>query len=205
MARQNNLAVKQIPFVGKNTVPRALRKDHWKPLCVLAFPNELQGLSAYQKLLEFKHLHETQYPLSTVTETEGRHMGQLLPKKRKGKVLMNQKANSIADMAAVLAMQARPPTEEELKKAERRVFGPISLRGRPKPKRGDGSHTTAEVYEFRGKLDGVSIWWANTLDAEYAETWPEDVVHGTLAVNRSTPIWPPDLTGDLSQDKPDLI
>ncbi len=91
-------------------------------------------------------------------------------------------------MAAVLAMQARPPNPEKIKEAEKKV----RWEGQGnKPKYGLGSKTTAEVIEFQGKVDGVSIWWANPLDAEYAETWPEPVKHGPLAVNRYTAVWPP--------------
>ena len=191
MAAQNTRAMKQVEFFGKKTVPSALRKDLWTPLCVLSFPNQLQGLNAYQKLREFKHLHAVSYPLDVITNEKGKYAGKLLPRKMRGKKLMDQKANSIADMAAVLAIQARPPTPEELERAERMVKGPPSKRNRPKPRKGEGSHQTAEVFEFRGKMDGVSIWWANTLDAEYAETWPQEVQHGPLLVNRRTAVWPP--------------
>jgi hypothetical protein len=136
-------------------------------------------------------LHEVAYDPEIVTEKEGKHAGKIMRKKRKGKVLMNQKANSIADMAHVLAMQAREPTPEELERADRMVNGPPNKRGRPKPKRGPGSQQTAEVYEFRGKVDAVSIWWKNTLDAEFAETWPAAVQHGEMSTNHYTIVWPP--------------
>ena len=147
----------------------------------------MQGLSAYRKLREYRKLHENAYPLETVTQTEGRHKGQLLPKKQKGKVLMNQKANSVADMAAVLLQQARPPTEEELAIANRKR----RLDGRPPAKRGLGRQMNTEATSFQGSVEGVRIRWANILDAEYAQTWPKDVVHDGLAKSRYTAAWPP--------------
>ena len=100
---------------------------------------------------------------------------------------MDQKANSIADMAAVLALQARPPTLEAVEKAKRMV----RTDGRPIAKKGPGSLKSHNIFEFQGRVDGTSVWWADILDAEYAETWPEKVVHGRLAVNRGKAVWPP--------------
>jgi len=184
---KNNLALKQIPFLGKKTVPAAIRKDLWQPLCLLEFPSSAQGLSIFRKLREFKRLHETAYSLETITETEGRHKGKLLQKKARGKVLMNQKANSIADMAAVLLQQAKPPTEEELAAAERKV----RTDGRPLAKRGIGRQATADALRIKGSVEGVRIRWSNILDAEYAETWPKEVVHDGLERHRYTAAWPP--------------
>lgn len=100
---------------------------------------------------------------------------------------MNQKANSVADMAAVLLLQSKKPNEDELKKAERKV----RTDGRPLAKRGLGRQASAEVYTARGSVEGVRIRWANILDAEYAETWPEQVVHDGLEKHRYTAAWPP--------------
>ncbi|MCJ1388140.1 hypothetical protein MMC18_000985 [Xylographa bjoerkii] len=183
---QNNTSLKQLPFLGKNTVPAALRKDLWHPLCLLEFPNSTQGLSVFRKLREYRRLHETSYPLSTVTRTEGIHKGQLLPKKKRGYVLMNQKANSVADMAAVLLIQSREPTEREMSAAKRKV----RTDGRPLARRGKGTQASAEALTIRGSVEGVRIRWADILDAEYAETWPVEVVHDGLEKHRYTAAWP---------------
>ncbi|MCJ1319614.1 hypothetical protein MMC15_004950 [Xylographa vitiligo] len=183
---KNNTSLKQLPFLGKKTVPAALRKDLWHPLCLLEFPNSTQGLSVFRKLREFRRLHETSYPLSTVTQTEGIHKGQLLPKKKRGYVLMNQKANSVADMAAVLLIQAREPTEQEVTLAKWKV----RTDGQPLAKRGKGRQASADALTIRGSVEGVRIRWADILDAEYAETWPIDVVHDGLEKHRYTAAWP---------------
>ena len=78
-------ALKQIPFLGKKTVPAKLRRDLWTPLCVLSFPRAAQGRDAYQKLLELKHRHETEPPLSLITETEdAKKQGQRVGKVERG-------------------------------------------------------------------------------------------------------------------------
>lgn len=122
-----------------------------------------------------------------MTQKEGKTAGQLLTKKEKSRKLQDQKANSVADMAAVLAMQARPPNKGDIQRAK--FF--VRTDGRPPAKRGFGSRRGHNVFEFQGRIMGTSIWWADMLDAEFAATWPEEVVHGRLAVNRGTAIWPP--------------
>ena len=100
---------------------------------------------------------------------------------------MNQKANSVADMAAVLLLQSKKPSQEELKKAERKV----RTDGRPLAKRGLGRQASAEAFTARGNVEGVRIRWANIMDAEFAETWPEEVIHDGLEKHRYTAAWPP--------------
>ncbi|KAL8742415.1 MAG: hypothetical protein Q9190_005095 [Brigantiaea leucoxantha] len=110
----NHASLKQLPFLGKKTVPATLRRDLWTPLCALTFLRPQTGLLAYRRLRELRRLHETSYDLSIITETsDGPKKGQLMSTKKRGKVLMNQKANSVADMAAVLLMQEKGPSEEE--------------------------------------------------------------------------------------------
>ncbi|KAL8699446.1 MAG: hypothetical protein Q9224_001410 [Gallowayella concinna] len=98
----NHSSLEQLPFLGKKTVPARIRKDLWHPLCLVEFPRPSQGLIAYRRLREFRRLHETAYPLSLITQTEGRRKGHLHSTKKRGKILMDQKANSVADLAAVL-------------------------------------------------------------------------------------------------------
>ncbi|KAA6408572.1 MAG: hypothetical protein FRX48_07654 [Lasallia pustulata] len=99
----NHHSLKQLPFLGKNTIPPTLRKDLWHPLAHLHFPSPPGGLLAYRHLLEYRRLHETAYPLSLITQPAGTpHAGQLMSRKSRARVLMDQKANAVADVAAVL-------------------------------------------------------------------------------------------------------
>ena len=155
---------------------------------MVEFPRSIQGLVAYRKLREFRRLHETAYPLETVTQTEGPHKGQMMGKKQRGKVLMNQKANSVADLAAVLLQQEKEPSQVEIERAERRIANFERLkrqRGGKKVKKPPVSPT-----DMAG-VEGVRVRWVNQFDAEYAETWPAGVIHDSLQKSRYTAVFPP--------------
>lgn len=152
------------------------------------FPSPQAGLAAFRRLREFRVLHETSYSLDIITETEGKWKGSLLPKKRRGKVLMDQKANSVADLAAVLQLQEKGPSEKRIVNAERRRRRVETL----KKQKGEDKVKKAPIdiaSEMRG-VEGVRVRWANILDAEFAETWPEGVEHGGLEKSRYTAAFP---------------
>lgn len=186
---QNHAALKQIPFLGKKTVPASLRKDLWQPFCMVEFPSSIQGLIAFRKLREFRRLHETTYPLSIITQNEGPHKGQLLGTKKRGKVLMNQKANSVADLAAVLLQQERPPTEDAIANSEKKLKHKEKMRRQKGPAKVKGVPVLAPL--MSGSVEGVRVRWADMLDAEFAQTWPEGVVHDELGKHRYTAAFPP--------------
>lgn len=196
---QNHDAIKQLPFLGKKTVPASLRKDLWLPLAVVEFPKPTQGLIAYRKLREFRRLHETTYPYELITQTEGRYKGHLMSTKQRGKALMNQKANTVADLAAVLLQQERGPTPEQADAIEKRRRKAESLKKIQKGKKKAKKMNPVPVEEMVG-VEGVKVRWANPLDAEYAETWPPAVVHdGFLQRSRYTAAFPQmDATDGLS-------
>lgn len=185
---QNAKSLPQLPFLGKKTVPSRLRKDLWTPLCLATFPSPHTGLAAYRKLREFRRLHETAYPLSLITETEGSKAGSLLPTKKRGKVLMDQKANSVADLAAVLLQQEEGPSEERIARAERRMRRVEELK-RMGAAKGKGKKSVDVGGVMRG-VEGVRVRWADLRDAEFAATWPEAVVHESLGKQRHTAAFP---------------
>ncbi len=155
---------------------------------MVEFPRPIQGLAAFRKLREFRRLHETSYPLDIITQTEGPHKGQLLGTKKRGKVLMNQKANSIADLAAVLLQQERGPTTEQIERSERRVKRVEQLKRQKGPNKVKKKPILAQEL---GGTEGVMVRWANIFDAEFAETWPVAVVHDVLGKSRYTAAFPP--------------
>ena len=152
------------------------------------FPSPHAGLAAFRMLREFRTLHEMSYPLDLITETEGRWKGSLLPRKRRAKVLMDQKANSIADLAAVLQLQGKGPSEERIVNAERRRRRVETL----KMQKGEDKVKKApiDVVSEMGGVEGVKVRWANMLDMEFAETWPKEVEHHGLETSRYTPAFP---------------
>lgn len=196
---QNHASLRQLPFLGKKSVPAKLRKDLWNPLALVSFPSPHQGLAAFRKLREFRRLHETSYPLSLIeepTKDAGKEKKDaykpqqktLLGTKKRGKVLMNQKANSVADIAAVLIQQARPPSPERIARCNVRIKNANRL------KRAKGASVLKNplpATELQGSVEGVRIRWANLLDAEFAATWPAEVVHDSLETARYAAAWPP--------------
>lgn len=176
----NNAALKQLPFLGKKTVPAKIRKDLWLPFALVEFPSSIQGLNIYRKLREFRRLHETSYDLETITEN-----GNLLPQKRRSKVLMNQRANTVADLAAVLLQDEVNSSQEttKRKKRTRKFWDKVN-----REKASEGKHSVEAA--GMGALDGVNIRWADTIDKEYAEKWPEKVEHRSLDRSRYTAAFP---------------
>ncbi|KAK3692704.1 transcriptional regulation of mitochondrial recombination-domain-containing protein [Podospora appendiculata] len=100
-------AQEQLPYTGKKLVPAHLRKDYWRPMAAIQFPPGLGvvGRSVHQKLRELKHRHELEWADSEDTERAAELYN--MTKRERGEALNDQKANCIADMAAVLQGQTR--------------------------------------------------------------------------------------------------
>jgi hypothetical protein len=188
-----------LPFLGTKTVPATLRKDLWQPFATISFPSPFQGLQALHKLREYRKLHELSYPLGLIKGEKGR----LLGKKARGKVLMDQKANSVADIAAVLKGQ-ESDLEESLKEKE---TSRVRADKRPTPKRGiirKAQKLEAKIAELEEvETEPVKIKWANILDAEFAESWPETVVHDGLATTRHTAPHPEPV--ESTESRPEVV
>ena len=132
-------ALKQLADAGANNNPPKLRKDMWRPLWTVSFEKacdaEAQARRAFEKLREYRKLHELCWQPPTilsqhVTEAEKEEIRRRLEgrggskveavhdiiKRRKKKIrqrmVMDQKANSIADLAAVLLEHHSYGTEQ---------------------------------------------------------------------------------------------
>ncbi|KAI9672438.1 MAG: hypothetical protein M1829_004517 [Trizodia sp. TS-e1964] len=193
---KNNASLRQMPFLGKKSVPASLRKDLWQPFATLSFPWPDQGLKAFHKLREYRMAHEFSSPDSLFASTT--QPGSLIPKKERGKLLMNQKANSIADMAAVLLARdtalATALAREEQAALEDGALKKVPRGGRSRKERrltGGAVQVPAKgkeevLRERELQRQPVTIRWANLLDAEFAEKWPESVLHDVLGFARHT-------------------
>ncbi|KAI9698765.1 MAG: hypothetical protein M1836_003875 [Candelina mexicana] len=181
----NNDALRQLPYLGKKTVPAALRKDLWQPLATISFPEPQQGLTAFRKLREYRKLHELSYPLDVIKDKNGK----LLSKKQRGKKLMDQKANSIADIAAVLQSREKVNGVGE---AEETGVKDTSPRDKLAIVEEEAAETRWKIggFEDKDQRDKVKISWADILDAEYAETWPESVLHDGMRLERGRTVAP---------------
>lgn len=102
---------------------------------------------------------------------------------------MNQKANSVADLAAVLLQQERPPTEDAIAKSEKKLMHKEKMRRQKGPAKVKGVPVLAPL--MSGGVEGVRVRWANILDAEFAQMWPAGVVHDELGKHRYTAAFPP--------------
>jgi hypothetical protein len=94
----DNHHLEQLPFIGKHSKPPVLRPDEWVPHCVLTFPTSSQGHNAFRKLREFRRLHETAWHK---TNPEYKQMD----RRQRMKKIMDQRANTSADLAEVLRIQ----------------------------------------------------------------------------------------------------
>ncbi|ESZ92992.1 hypothetical protein SBOR_6613 [Sclerotinia borealis F-4128] len=163
----NTASLAQLPYNGKKTRPAALRKDHWHPMALITFPSGASnsGLSAFQKLREYRKRHELSWDphsplfkrIPSPGETDLQKTRILLPAKQRGRKINDQKANTVADMAAVL---------REIRYGSER----IGLTG-------------------IGKEGVVEVKWSDLADASYAgsgtEIWGEAVLHDTLPWDRN--------------------
>lgn len=217
---QDTKALAQLPFLGKQTVPATIRKDLWRPLATVSFPHAHQGLLAYQALREFRKRHELEWDPAQF---------QGMSKKQRGRKLRDQKANTVADLAAVLGRQEEVARESEgdreIKSEEERsrrarldeVLKEKKHLRMELAKVAEGSKEEVKVARYRElkrqkmrlmkdiaaaeagivkpkapwerktkqrptmSMDGVKIEWADLLDAEFAKTWPQSVVHDVFA------------------------
>ncbi|KUJ21156.1 uncharacterized protein LY89DRAFT_715426 [Mollisia scopiformis] len=162
-ALRNNAALNQIPFNGKKTVPAALRKDLWHPFAQITFPEGkgFVGLSAFQKLREYRKRHELEWGDEIFLDKEGKHVN----KEIRGRQICDQKANSVADMAAVL--------------------GRLALKDKPTPEIVNGRKIWPPRIGLKREGQGVNVQvlWRDLTDAEFAETWAENVEHGVLPMH----------------------
>ncbi|KAI5367838.1 Putative mitochondrial recombination protein [Septoria linicola] len=124
--RQSHLT--QLADVGANNNPPKLRKDIWRPLFTVSLPDQRQGLDVFKSLREYRMLHETNWELTKeittpYTEKQIEALKKKLEdrggskketvfdvikrqkQKMRVKMVMDQKANSVADLAAILLRQ----------------------------------------------------------------------------------------------------
>jgi hypothetical protein len=139
---------------------------------------------------EYRKLHETQWPKSFAIDPK---TNRPLSRTERGRRLCDQKANSIADMAAALAAVT---VRTEVTKKEVEVEREAS-RGKKK------LETEVRETKSHSPLVRVTVQWSNILDAEFAEAWPETVVHDqwvTTFNNRKPRIMGTELPLDSMQE-----
>lgn len=136
------------------------------------------GRSVYQRMRELKTLHELAWGNGMLYDKATRRT---LTRHERGRRLNDQKANTIADVAAVLAgvgkgNKMRPATiladdaDEEVD----------AVAGRP--------GNTARLSDLEGGLLKATVFWANGLDQNFAQEWPVNVTHATFENSEWQPL-----------------
>ncbi|OLN87822.1 hypothetical protein CCHL11_00530 [Colletotrichum chlorophyti] len=196
----SNRAHKQLPFNGKKTKPAKLRRDYWEPMALIQLPPGAgaAGQAVFQKLREFRRLHELCWDDSLLYETRTNPAGEARKRYRnrqqRGFALNDQRANSIADMAAVLSgagrgnrlfVSAREKTElleqgkplvgvkwAKLKEASEARFAAKSAGATAAAAAKGGADENV-----RDELLPATIFWVNETDRNFAEKWSDNVTH----------------------------
>ncbi|KAM7223593.1 Transcriptional regulation of mitochondrial recombination domain containing protein [Rhypophila decipiens] len=142
----SNKAKAQMPYTGKKLVPAKLRRDYWRPMAQIRFPAGQGdvGRSVWQKLLELKKRHELEWG-------EQKHEFLRMSREDRGRALNDQRANVVADIAAVLG---------GLGKGNK-----IWLETKEK-----GEDVTRTLCK-------ADVFWTNGLDRHNAAEWSENVRH----------------------------
>jgi hypothetical protein len=189
--KQANHALRQIPFNGKKLKPAKIRKDYWRPMAMIQFPEGQGevGRSVYQRLRECKKLHEYAWDDSVLYGANGKTR----TKRERGRCLNNQRANTIADMAAVLGGLGKGnkivlETTATESKAEAEAEGASAAAVEAETEaeaeadaQGDGQDGVVVKTEDGKTLVQATVWWNDALDRNYAKKWTKNVSHELFA------------------------
>ncbi|KAJ5367559.1 hypothetical protein N7541_001500 [Penicillium brevicompactum] len=224
--------LKQCVYHGKKTVPAEVRKDMWAPYFSVHFNEAQVGLNVYNLLRQFALLRQLSPPKEMITVTKefldskrptdprdqkewddhnmGR-LGHIMKKKERAKVLMDQKATSIADVAFALEKHTLAITEgipgytksgyKTLKARKRRRAALKAAEKLAEERAGNISALEEQLQaEIRADLSKpetqqVKILWQDLYDAQYAKEWPEFITHGQLRFTRNHLIGQEDAEG----------
>ncbi|KAJ5677735.1 uncharacterized protein N7477_003368 [Penicillium maclennaniae] len=193
---KNNL-LRQMVYHGKKTVPADIRRDMW----MITVTKEFLELKRPKNPLEAEEFDKL----------NKKRIGKPMEKKERARVLMDQKATSVADIAAVLAIQQEEIADGLLAEDGKRGFLTKKARQRRREARqreteqavkntvrvealeqqlSEGSGVEVKIAEEDGAypetIEKVKLLWRDVHDANYAATWPSHVEHGELELKRTT-------------------
>ncbi|KAK1727940.1 transcriptional regulation of mitochondrial recombination-domain-containing protein [Colletotrichum acutatum] len=209
---ESHRALKQLPFNGKKSKPAKLRRDYWAPMALIQLPAGAgaAGQSVFQKLREFRRMHELAWeddllyrekrtellkpkaikPWGAKKNADLVRVRKIVRNRHERSLALNdQRANSIADMAAVLAgfgrgnrlivsSREKKAVLEEGKALEGRKWSKA-----PPAKTALVSQSGGEEVEGTTKAPAVdellpaTIYWANEDDRNFAQEWSGNVTH----------------------------
>ncbi|KAI1877975.1 uncharacterized protein JN550_000157 [Neoarthrinium moseri] len=176
-----NKALRQLPYNGKKLKPAKIRKDYWRPLAMIQFPEGMGhvGRSVFHIMREFRQVHDLAWEDSMFRDDETNRV--LTRHERGEKLNRSQKPNAIADMAAVLAGAGKGNKMWTTVAAETpTIEGAAETTTEPQP--ADQSAVSPS------DLVPTTVFWADELDKNYAKQWPTNVTHSTFADSVAVPI-----------------
>ncbi|KAJ5527409.1 hypothetical protein N7513_011568 [Penicillium frequentans] len=243
---EKNNVLNQMVYHGKKTVPAEVRRDMWVPYYSVHFSDSKLGLRAYQMLREFSMQRQLAPPKEMITVTEEflaakrpkgpveaelydrmnrKRVGNTMEKKERARALMDQKATSVADIAAVLSIQkeeiangllsrdgsrgyltrkARQRRREALHQEQERAKENAArigvLEGYLSKRSGEDVKIGEVESDYPETAETVKILWHDVHDAHYAEAWDSSIQHGKLERTRNSII-----PGEARLANPDLI
>jgi hypothetical protein len=170
--KQANKALRQLPFNGKKLKPAKLRKDYWRPMAMVQFPEGMGhvGRSVYHLMRQFRAAHDLGWGDDMLRDAETNRM---LGRHERGERLnASQKANAVADLAVVLggAGKGNKIRVDENGKVHEEV---------------------AAAADPAAAVDGLlkaTVFWADELDKNYAVEWPANVAHSSFQESVAIPV-----------------
>ncbi|KAI0167450.1 transcriptional regulation of mitochondrial recombination-domain-containing protein [Pestalotiopsis sp. NC0098] len=195
-----NKALRQLPFTGKKLKPSKLRKDYWRPMAMVQFPEGMGhiGRSVFHIMRELRMQHDLAWPDKMLKDEDtNRSLTRL---ERGEKLNKEQKPNSIADMAAVLGGLGKG----------NKMWLPVAEGVTTELVDTSGSTRTNEESGTTEGLLRTTVFWENELDKNFAKEWPSNVAHHSFAdavgvpinqAEESTEIAPEELLASEEQPK----
>ncbi|KAK7965102.1 hypothetical protein PG988_010106 [Apiospora saccharicola] len=171
-----NRALRQIPFNGKKLKPSKIRKDYWRPMAMIQFPEGQGhiGRSVYHIMREFRMRHDLGWEDSMIHDKES---GRTLTRHERGQKLNGmQKPNAVADIAAVLSGVGMGNKMWQSPKEGPETATEVSMT----------DEKTGEV----ASLLKTQVWWVNPLDKNYAHSWSKNVSHYAFDEGSFQPVEP---------------
>lgn len=194
----------------------------WAPYFSVHFDEAQVGLNVYNLLRQFALLRQLSPPKEMITVTKefldakrptdprdhkewdahnmGR-IGHIMKQKERAKVLMDQKATAIADVAFVLEKHSLAITEGlpgytktgyKTLKARKRRRAALKAAEELAAERAENISSLEEQLQAEIRADlsqpesqQVKILWQDLYDAQYAKEWPEFITHGQLRFTRN--------------------
>ncbi|GAB1320123.1 hypothetical protein MFIFM68171_10333 [Madurella fahalii] len=172
---KSNRAFLQFPYTGKKLVPAKIRKDYWRILAILEFGEDKGdvGRSVFRGLRELKRRHELEWEDEQLLKVS---------KQERGRMLNDQRGNSVADIATLLAGGGKGNLM--VVNEEKDIEGKRGAKaGMNKEERAKEKFELVEVKEGEGegektvKLHTATIYWANEQDKFFAQSWTKNVKH----------------------------